>query len=305
MPPPTPRTMLDGTSSPSPAAGRAVSRWVRPSPGAGEQSLADLTQRDGQRLLLDPGLDQRADVLQQALAELGVVGVDLPRPLGRHDDQAVLAVYDLEQVVDGRVGDALRGGITPLCAFRLREKNHGATKAIVKATSWRQTSLTDVLISVRSNSSSAASSTRAAASLRCDDVRGLRAAAGEPADQFFPVRRGEKNQQGIRHRTAHLPRARKIDFQKRGNSGRQFLGQRAARRSIPVAGECRPFEQIPAGQHPVELGITDKVILPAIDFTGPRCPCGHRYREPDFRAFLPQPGYHGALADPGRAGKNG
>jgi len=29
------------------------------------------------------GLDERADVLQQALAELGVVRVDLPRALGR------------------------------------------------------------------------------------------------------------------------------------------------------------------------------------------------------------------------------
>src|SRR5580704_19725769 len=78
----------------------------------GQQALPDLAERDGQRLLLDPGLDQRAHVLQQALAELSVVGVDLPRPLRRHDHQAVLAVDDLEQIINGRVGDALRGGIT-------------------------------------------------------------------------------------------------------------------------------------------------------------------------------------------------
>ena len=70
MPPPTPRTMLDGTWSLSPSR-----RQAQPVGSArllgGEQPLADLTQRDGQRLLLNPGLDQRADVLEQALAELG------------------------------------------------------------------------------------------------------------------------------------------------------------------------------------------------------------------------------------------
>src|SRR5450755_1916816 len=103
MPPPTPRTMLDGTSSPSLFPGHSVGtsgggfrRLV-----GGEQPLPDLAQRDGQRLLLDPGLDQRAYILEQTLAELGVVGVDLPRPLRRHDDQAVLAVYDLEQIING------------------------------------------------------------------------------------------------------------------------------------------------------------------------------------------------------------
>ena len=40
----------------------------------------------------DVGLDQRADVLEQALAELGVVGVDLAGALGGVDDQAVLGV---------------------------------------------------------------------------------------------------------------------------------------------------------------------------------------------------------------------
>src|SRR5450631_2792501 len=148
MPPPTPRTMLDGTSYPSqfPAAKRSSAGRLGRLLG-GEQSLAALTQRDRQRLLLDPGLDQRADVLQQALAELGVVGVDLPRPLRRHDHQAVLAVYDLEQIVDGRVDDALCGGIPCHCVPSVRKKNHGATKATAKVTSWQQTSLADVLIS--------------------------------------------------------------------------------------------------------------------------------------------------------------
>jgi hypothetical protein len=45
--------------------------------GVGEQALVDLAQGDGERLLLRGGVDQRADVLQQALGELAVVGVDL------------------------------------------------------------------------------------------------------------------------------------------------------------------------------------------------------------------------------------
>src|SRR5579871_6474334 len=106
MPPATPRTTRMAELPAEPAYTGSGLGGLR-----AQQPLADLAQGDGQRLLLDPGLDQRADVLKQALAELGVVGVDLPRPLGRHDDQAVLAVYDLEQVVNRRVGDAFGGGI--------------------------------------------------------------------------------------------------------------------------------------------------------------------------------------------------
>src|SRR5215217_2151614 len=78
--------------------------------GVGQQTLVDLTERDRQGLLLRRGVDQRADVLQQALGELAVVGVDLARALGGEDHQAVLAAGALEQLVDRRVGDALGGG---------------------------------------------------------------------------------------------------------------------------------------------------------------------------------------------------
>ena len=74
-----------------------------------EQALVDLPQGDRQRLLLHVGLDQRPDVLQQVLAQLRVVAVDLARTLGREDDQAVLGVGAGEQVVDRRVRDALGG----------------------------------------------------------------------------------------------------------------------------------------------------------------------------------------------------
>ena len=76
--------------------------------GVLEQVGVDLAQRDRQRLLLQARLDQRADVLEDALAELVVVVVDLPGPLGRVDHQRVLARHAVEQLVDGRVGDAQR-----------------------------------------------------------------------------------------------------------------------------------------------------------------------------------------------------
>src|SRR5260370_28427742 len=102
MPAPAPRiTRAD--------AGMAASGWSWSACGGldVEQPLLDLTERDGQRLLLTARLDQRADVLQQPLAELGVIRVDLPGALRGHDHQPVLAVHDLEKLVDRRVDDAL------------------------------------------------------------------------------------------------------------------------------------------------------------------------------------------------------
>src|SRR3954469_24974752 len=78
--------------------------------GVGEQALVDLAQRDREGLLLRGGVDQRADVLQETLGELAVVGVDLPRALGGEDHQTVLAAGALEQLVDRRVRDALGVG---------------------------------------------------------------------------------------------------------------------------------------------------------------------------------------------------
>jgi hypothetical protein len=52
-----------------------------------------------------------------------------------------------------------------------------------------------------------------------DHLRRLGAPAGQPADQFRPAGRGQKNQQGVRHRGAHLPRAGKIDNQQGRHPG--------------------------------------------------------------------------------------
>src|SRR5271170_3595115 len=130
-----------------------------------EQPLLDLTQRDGQRLLLAARLDQRADVLQQPLAELGVIRVNLPCALRGHDHQPVLAVHDIEKLVDRRVDDAV-GDLSP-CHI-LPSVVHCSSKA----TSWRHTSWTDVFTSVTSNSAAAASSSSAAASRRASTSGG-------------------------------------------------------------------------------------------------------------------------------------
>src|SRR3954447_4558332 len=110
------RQLLPGASSentpcpPPLASSRRDPAWgLVLAGGVGQQALVDLAQGDGEGLLLRGGIDQRADVLQQALGELAVVGVDLPRALGGEDDQPVLAAGALEQLVDGRVGDALGG----------------------------------------------------------------------------------------------------------------------------------------------------------------------------------------------------
>src|SRR5579863_5595594 len=106
MPAPTPRTtragIVVGLASWASRASRSAFRGLD-----GEQPFLDLAERDGQRLLLAARLDQRADVLQQALAELRVVSVDLPGALRGHDHQPVLAVHDLEKLVDRRVDDAV------------------------------------------------------------------------------------------------------------------------------------------------------------------------------------------------------
>src|ERR1035441_2729351 len=122
MPAPTPRMMrICAARLYSWPVSRSGLRLLRP-----DEPFADLAQRYGQRLLLDPGLDERSHVFQQALAELGVVGIDLPGPLGRHDHEAVLAVHHFEEIIDGRVDDAFPGRsachVVPFMYFRARQR---------------------------------------------------------------------------------------------------------------------------------------------------------------------------------------
>src|SRR5437763_9239301 len=103
MPPLTPRTTWRSLIRP----GRSDLRLELLE---GQRVLVDLTQRHRERLLLHVGRDERADVLEKTLTELRVVGVDLPGALRRVDDERVLALDLVEQLVDGRVGDALGVG---------------------------------------------------------------------------------------------------------------------------------------------------------------------------------------------------
>src|SRR4051812_18394934 len=73
----------------------------------GQQTRVDLAQGDGERLLVDVRVDERTDVLEEALAELRVVRVDLTGTLRGVDHEAVLRVGGLEELVDRRVDDAL------------------------------------------------------------------------------------------------------------------------------------------------------------------------------------------------------
>src|SRR3954451_5825559 len=117
MPPETPRTTRLSFSSGGSGLARVGGRGLgcgllgcqlgRVDVLAGQQVVVDLAERDRERLLLDVGVDEGADLLEQPLAELGVVGIDLPGALGAVEDQLVLAVGLGEQVVDGGVGDTL------------------------------------------------------------------------------------------------------------------------------------------------------------------------------------------------------
>src|SRR5690606_13045906 len=85
---------------PEPGRGRR-GRPAEPSSlafGVLEKACVDLAERDGQRLLARTRLDERADVLEQALTELRVVVVDLARTLGRVDHERVLRADLVEQV---------------------------------------------------------------------------------------------------------------------------------------------------------------------------------------------------------------
>src|SRR3989304_10226216 len=92
---------------------RAITvRWGRPDraarrAGSGnglDLALRDLLEGDGQGVL-GTGLDERGrEVVERALAELVVVVVDLPRPLGGGDHERVAGgrLDVLEQGVDSR-----------------------------------------------------------------------------------------------------------------------------------------------------------------------------------------------------------
>src|SRR6266567_6818128 len=163
MPPPTPRTTR--------AAGGVCDIAQTPLRLGRlelDEVVVDLTQGDRQRLLLRRRLDQRAHVLQQAFAELAVVGIDLPCPLCRDDDERVLRLGTLEQLVDRRVGDAFGtahswGHVSALSSVGIIRLNHQVAPccghtASINATNSAAARRTSSFTTTASNSPSAASS---------------------------------------------------------------------------------------------------------------------------------------------------
>ena len=156
-----------------------------------------------------------------------------------------------------------------------------------------------------SNSLSAASSRRAAASRRCTTSGGSVPRRGEPADQLRPGRGGQEDQAGVGHAPPHLPRPLQVDLQEARNPGGQLLFKGVSRRSVPIARELRPFQQLAFVDHPVEFLIVDKEIFAPVDLPRPRRPRRDRDRKPQFGAEPAQFRDDRALPDPGGPGEHG
>src|SRR5215207_5367071 len=95
MPPLTPRRIrATGIALPAPARSRRLPVAVL------DLSAGSLLERDRQ-VVLRRGLDhRRRELLEGALSEVVVVGVDLARPLGGDDHACVWGVDVLQQAVD-------------------------------------------------------------------------------------------------------------------------------------------------------------------------------------------------------------
>src|SRR5215469_12436173 len=256
MPAPTPRTMRAGMFRAwrQGVSSRASPRRTAAGPGSPAARSTGASPARGSR--------PAADVLQQALAELGVVGVDLPRPLGRHDDEAVLAVDDVEQVVDGRVGDAVRSGIAchrlpSVNVFPARSGRHQGYQLLAHVLDRRVDKRYVELLAgldLRGRQLQPAG----------DDLGRLGAPAGEAPYQLVPGGRGEEDQQRVRHRPAHLPGPGDVDLQQRRDARRDATGDGLTRRTVTVTGEAGPLEQIATFDHGVEGLVADEVVFAAV-----------------------------------------
>src|SRR3989337_303360 len=104
MPPQTPsRTRAPRTAPRSKPA--PLPKSVLAGPFVRDLPLRDLLESDRERLTARVRGDQGRDELTDAFAELGVIGVDLARPLRGHDHQRVLRVDLREQFVDPRLDE--------------------------------------------------------------------------------------------------------------------------------------------------------------------------------------------------------
>src|SRR6478735_3137277 len=311
MPPETPRTTLTVIERLASLRGAAGCSLGSSGLGggvdvlAGEQVVVDLAERDRQRLLLDVRVDEGADVLQEALAELGVVGVDLAGTLGAVEHQLVLAVGLGEQVVDRGVGDALGGD---------GGRSHGVGASLVRC-GWSRSNHQGYQL-VGSGVNFVVDDGDVELTLgRQLGPRGLEATLplglglGAPADEatyeLLPRRRLEEDEQRLRHRLADLARALEVDLQHRGVPGRQ--GQVDRTPGSAVAGGLvhhRPLQQVALGDHRVELGVGDEPVVHAVLLARAGRTRGGGHGDPDLWMGLAHRSGHRALADGRGAGED-
>src|SRR5918993_204986 len=311
MPPETPRTTREVTARLASLRGVAGSGLSSSGLGggvdvlAGQEVVVDLAERDRERLLLHVGVDERADVLEEALAELGVVGVDLAGTLGAVEHQLVLAVGLAEQVVDRGVGDALggdggrsHGGCASLVRSGGNGSNHQGYQLLGRSVNFVVDD-GDVELALRGQLGPRGLEPALPLGLA------LGAASDEPADELVPGRRLEEDEQRLRHRLADLPGALEVDLQHRRVAGGQREldgGARCAVASRLV--HHRPLEQVALLDHGVELLVGDEPVVDAVLLTRPRWAGGGRDGDPDLGVPAPHVGGHGALAHGCRAGED-
>src|SRR5919198_3337569 len=107
-------------------------------------ALAELLERDRQRLAVGAGVDQGRHELADALTELRVVAVDLPGPPGGEDHQGVLGVDPCEQVVDLRFDHRCCGLLTAWRPAAMVPRRSAVTSSITCRAAVSRSSLTTV-----------------------------------------------------------------------------------------------------------------------------------------------------------------
>src|SRR6202453_417975 len=246
MPAPTPRTTRAGI------AGSRLDGLDA------EQPALNLAQRDGQPLLLAAGLHQWPDVLQQALAELGVVGVDLTCTLRGHDDQPVLAVHDIKEFIDRRVNDAFPDLIFCHVPPSLG-RGHGLLTGprhmlllcqgyqLVAHVCDRRVHQREIELAGRGQLFLGGGQPPG------DDLGRLSTATGQPPHQLIPGWRGQEHHVRVRRRPADLPCTGQVHLEQTGLPRLELLFDRPARGAGPVrAMRLGPLQQLLVGYHAVE-----------------------------------------------------
>jgi len=103
--------------------------------------------------------------------------------------------------------------------------------------------------------------------------------------------------QRVGHGRPNLSSTLQVDLEQGGHARRKPLLDGGPGGAVAVPRELGPFEELPGGDEPGELGVVDEVVLDAFGLTGPGWARGHRYRQPYLWMGLPDLGDDCALAD--------